>query len=115
MYNPVKIDGESIEFSDEAEHVGVLRSTHGNIPNILRRLTAHKKSVAANLFAGTARSHRGNLAACLKLEKIYAMPVLFSGLGSLVLSKSEVRMIDQHYMNVITDFIEQSLCRLLCT
>ena len=31
-YNPIKIDGESIEFSDEAEHVGVLRSTEATCP-----------------------------------------------------------------------------------
>ena len=62
---------------------------------------AHKKAVAANLFAGSARSHHGNLAACLRVEKIYAMPVIFSGPGSLVLSKAEVRMIEQHYMNII--------------
>ena len=105
-YNPIKIDGEGIKFSDEAEHVGILRSSHGNIPNILRRLTAHRKAVAANLFAGTARSHRGNLAACLRVERIYAMPVLFSGLGSLVLTKPEVRIVDQHYMNIIRNILK---------
>ena len=106
-YNPIRIAGENIGLSDEAEHVGILRcSSGGNIPHILNRFTAHRKSLAANLFAGSARSHRGNLVACLKLEKTYSLPVLLSGLGSLLLSKAEVRMIDQHYSNVLKNLLK---------
>ena len=72
----------------------------------MNRFAAHRGSIAANLFTGTARSHRGNLAASLKLEKLYASPVLFSGLASLALSKTEVNIIDQHYMNTIRALIK---------
>ena len=71
----------------------------------MNRFAAHRGSIAANLFTGTARSHRGNLAASLKIEKLYAAPVLFSGLASLVLSKTEVNLIDQHYMNTLRALI----------
>ena len=105
-YNPIRIGGENIKFSDEAEHVGIIRSSFGNLPNILSRFTAHRKSLAANLFTGSARRHRGNLAACLKLEKVYSLPVLLSGLGSLLLTKAEVRMIDQHYVNILRKLLK---------
>ena len=41
---------DSPDFVDEAEHVGFLRSTAGNLPHILNRLSAHKKSLAAKNF-----------------------------------------------------------------
>ena len=72
----------------------------------MNRFSAHRKALAAILFAGTARNHRGNLAASLQTEKTYASPVLFSGLGSLVLSKSEVNMIDQHYISTLRKLLK---------
>ena len=33
-------------FSDYAEHVGVIRSVSGNLPNILNRISSHKKALA---------------------------------------------------------------------
>ena len=35
LTNPVTINGTPVTFSSEAEHVGVIRSTAGNLPNIL--------------------------------------------------------------------------------
>ena len=105
-FNPININRNQISFSNQAEHVGVIRSCDGNIPNLMNRFAAHRGSIAANLFTGTARSHRGNLAASLKIEKLYAAPVLFSGLASLVLSKTEVNLIDQHYMNTLRALIK---------
>ena len=40
--NPIKVNGTAIKLSDQAEHVGVLRSVQGNMPNILQRITAFK-------------------------------------------------------------------------
>ena len=105
-FNPININGNHINFSHQAEHVGVIRSCDGNIPNLMNRFAAHRGSIAANLFTGTARNHRGNLAASLKIENLYASPVLFSGLASLALSKTEVNLIDQHYLNTIRALIK---------
>ena len=99
--NPINIDGVKIEFSTSAEHVGVLRSTTGNLPNILDRVAAHKKALGSVLAAGLARGHRGNLAAALKVEKLYACPVLMSGLASLFMTKSEVNIIANHYKSTL--------------
>ena len=46
LTNRISIDGINVEL-DEAEHVGVLRSTHGNIPHILNRISCHKKELAS--------------------------------------------------------------------
>ena len=102
--NPINIDGVKIEFSTSAEHVGVLRSTTGNLPNILDRVAAHKKALGSVLAAGLARGHRGNLAAALKVEKLYACPVLMSGLASLFMTKSEVNIIANHYKSTLKAF-----------
>ena len=48
-HNPIRIDGEHIKFVDQAEHVGVLRSTCGNLPNILERVASFKKALGSIL------------------------------------------------------------------
>ena len=105
-YNPISIGGKQINFSDMAEHVGVIRSVDGNLPHILNRIVAHKKALGAVCFSGIARSHRGNLAASMKIEKLYGLPVLFSGLASLVLTRSEVCIIDQHYIRTLRSLMK---------
>ena len=94
--NPIKIDGQAIEFVQTAEHVGVVRSTDGNLPHILSRISSHKKALGATLSAGLALSHRANPRASLKIHQVYASSVLMSGMASLYLSTAEVKIIDQH-------------------
>ena len=53
------------------------------------------------MSAGLARGRRGNPAASLKVSQLYGTPVLFSGLGSLVLSPAETKIIDHHYQQTI--------------
>ena len=89
--------GKQLDFSTSAEHVGVLRSVNGNLPHIMSRLSAHKRALMSVLPRGLAYSHRGNPAACLRIEKLYATPVLLSGLCSLVLSETEVTMVHQEH------------------
>ena len=108
-YNPLKIKDQPIDFSNQAEHVGVLRSTEGNLPHILGRIVAHKKALGSVLFCGAARNHRGNLAAAIKIEKLHAMPVLFSGVASLVLSNSEVNLLDQHYTCTLRNLLKANV------
>ena len=48
------------------------------------------------ICTGAARHHRGNPAASIRIEKLYATPKLMSGLGALVLLKSEKNIVDQH-------------------
>jgi hypothetical protein len=67
---------------------------------------AHKKKMGALLFTGIGRSHRGNPAASGKLEKLYGMPVPFSGTASLVLYDSEINIIDQHYKNTLCNLLK---------
>ena len=98
---PIFINEQNIPFSDLAEHVGVIRSTSGNGPAIMARISAHRKALASVLHTGIARSHRGNPASSIKIEKLYATPVLLSGISSLVLSSNEVKLIDIHYAETL--------------
>jgi hypothetical protein len=66
--NPIFMDGQEIPFSEKAVHVGVVRSTDGNLPHLLERILSHKKKLGAVMFTGIARSHRGNPAAAVKME-----------------------------------------------
>ena len=95
--SPVNIEGNKLKFVDTAEHVGILRSITGNMPNILSRITGHKKALGTILHTGAARHHRGNPAASLKLDQLKGISVLFSGLGALLLIKTEIDLIDNHH------------------
>ena len=80
----------------ETEHVGVKRSVAGNLAHIMGRFTPHTKALASLLPLGLALRNRANTAAALHLYRLYATPVLMSGMGTLILTKSEVKMIDQY-------------------
>ena len=95
---PISMAGHYVDFSSEAEHVGILRTTQaGNMPNLLARQSAHTRALYSVLPAGLARGHHGNPAAALRVEKLYGSPVLLSGLASLVLSTTEQTSLDHHY------------------
>ena len=93
-YNPIKIDGVPLVFVEQAEHVGVVRSIHGNLPNILLRVSAFKKALSSVVSCGLARGRRSNPTASLRILILYGTPVLMSGLASLVLSSKEVSIVD---------------------
>ena len=105
IINPINIDGNPICFSDTAEHVGILRSVEGNIPNIYQRLSFHRKALFSVLHSGIAKGHRGNPVAALRLEQIYGVPVLLSGLGSLVLKISEINIIESHQRSILRSLL----------
>ena len=112
MTNPININGAKVEFVERAEHVGIVRSTSsGNDIPIFSRITAHKNALAAVLHTGIARGHRGNPVASLRVEQLYGVPVLLSGLAPLVMTKAEESVIDSHHRDTVS-----SLQRLLpCT
>ena len=57
------------------------------------------------MSAGLARNHNSNPFAKLRVHAVYCVPVLFSGLASLVLSKEEVRIIDKHYQITLQNLL----------
>ena len=97
LLNPISVSGEPIDYSHMAEHVGIIRSVDGNMPHIMSRLSAHTNSLYSTMFTGIARKHRANPRVGLRIQQIYATPVLLSGLGSLVLSDSEIAIIENHF------------------
>ena len=95
--SPINIGGLRIGYCEEAVHVGILRSTKaGNMASIVARQSAHIKAVHAVLPAGIARGHAGNPAAAIRVERLYGVPVLMSGLAALVLNKTEIQSLDHH-------------------
>ena len=82
----ISVDSEIICPSTQASHVGIVRSVEGNSANIMERLSAHKRAVFAVLHAGLVRGHCANPMANLHVDKLYGVPVLLSGLSSLLLS-----------------------------
>jgi len=70
------IDGEVIEPSNEAEHVGVVRSVNGNLPNIMNRIASFKKALGAIASCSLARGHRANPKASLRILSTYCTPVM---------------------------------------
>ena len=107
LTNEVSINGTAVSFVSEAEHVGIVRSGQGNMVNIVKRISSHKKALAGLGAAGITRTNRTNPAASIRIHNVYALPVLFSGLASLVLSKAEIKTLSTHLKNML-----QSLQRL---
>ena len=101
LTNRISIDGLKVELVDEAEHVGVLRSTHGNMPHILNRISCHKKALASIGCVGMSLSQRVNPAANLRIHTLYAVPILYSGLASLVLKPKELYTLANHYKTTL--------------
>ena len=75
----LNIFGHPVQFETEAEHVGIVRSTTGNLPHLLSRFAAHRSSLFKVVPVGTGKVHRGT-AACLNANQTYCYPVLFSGI-----------------------------------
>ena len=108
-HNPINIEGNQIEFVDQAEHVGVVRSVLGNMPNIMQRVSAFKKALGSIISCGLARGHRSNPAASLRILTIYGTPVLMSGLASLVLTAKEISCVDQQYKKTLQNILKLSV------
>ena len=99
---PIVVEGQTIDYVDSAEHVGIRRSsTGGNMPHIIDRIAAHSRAMGALLQAGAARHHGANPSSSLHLEKLYGSRVLFSGSASLVLNKKEMNTLSQHHRRTI--------------
>ena len=95
--SPLVMAGSTLPLSQQADHVGVLRTTSGsNLPSITARIAGHTRSLYSVISCGMSRNHRGNPAASLRVESCYSAPVLFSGLSSLSLSPGEIEVLAVH-------------------
>ena len=100
----IDINGRNISFDSHALHLGVFH--HEKQPNnmscIVDRQSAHRRQLFSLLPAGMALRHSGNPEANLRVERIFCVPVLLSGLASLVLSQAEVNALSFYYKNTLT-------------
>ena len=106
---PLCLNGKSIPLSDQAEYVGLLRSSDcKNSLTLTARIAAHQRALYPILACGAARRHRGNPASSLRAEILYAGPCLYSGLASLILNKGDIETIMIY--QVKTFFLLKKLC-----
>ena len=96
--NTITVDCQEITPSHGATHVGVVRCGEGNGPNIAARVSVNRSAMYSVVSAGLAKGHRANPAAWLRVEEIYCITFLLSGLGCLVLTGKEEKMLEQHYI-----------------
>ena len=106
ILSPIHISDKEIPSVSSAEHVGVIRSVAGNLPHIQQRLSSHRKALSAILFSGMARRHRANPLASLRANTIFGIPVLYSGLASLILNKHETDIINQHVKETVQNLLK---------
>ena len=106
ILSPININMERIPFVETAEHVGVMRATQGNLPHIHKKIVSHRKSLGAILSAGLARRHRANPLASIRAERIFATPVLFSGMAALILKKSETDILTSHVKQTLEGLLK---------
>ena len=101
LTSTISIDDTPIEFVDVAEHVGIIRSPSGNLHHIHSRVKAHTKKLFSLLPAGLARNQNANIAAAIKVESIYALPVLLSGVAPLNLSDQDIAILHAHHRKTL--------------
>ena len=89
MISPLSIGNTPVQFATTAEHVGVLRSVSGNLPHLQQRIVSHRSSLAQILSMGMSKKHRASPIAALRAENIFTTPILYSGVASLLVTKSE--------------------------
>ena len=106
VVSPIHLGPTNIKFVNVAEHVGVTRSTSGNLPHIQQRIASHKKSLCGILYAGLSRRHRANPLSSLKAESTFCSPVLFSGVGSLILSRPEIETLSSYVKTTIENLLK---------
>ena len=97
----IEIENTKINFSETAEHVGIVRSSSSNLPHILDRIAAHRKSLFAVRPAGLARRHNTNQAAALSVQNTFSLPVLLSGVACLSLTTSDHNVLDKHFKSTL--------------
>ena len=96
LISPLSIGNTPVKFATTAEHVGVLRSVCGNLPHLQQRIVSHRRSLAQILCMGMSKRHRANPIASLRAETIFTTPILYSGVASLLISKSETDILSLH-------------------
>ena len=103
---PLTINNKTIEFTEFAEHVGVIRSPEGNLPHIQNRVKSHMKALFSVLPAGLSRNQNTNPAASLRIQSTYANPVLLSGVAPLILRDDELSILHSHHKNILQNLLK---------
>ena len=75
----------------------MVRAASGsNLSAIQSRISAHIRAMAPLVAAGASKQHFASPAATIRAEALYGVPVLLSGLASLVLTKGELNILSRY-------------------
>ena len=94
---PLVMDGATILPTTESDHLGILRSSAGNMPSLVACLSAYDRAIFSVLPAGLARQYASNPAAALRVQRRYGEPVLPSGIPSLIINKGQLDALSHHH------------------
>ena len=76
--------------------MGVVRA-EDNSTHIMDRAAAHRRAVFAILHRGSACGHRASPTASSRVEKVFCLSVLLSGMASIIFTNKEEKLLDQQY------------------
>ena len=97
------VGGAPVTISSQATHLGIVRSGHpsSNSPAVVTRIAAHACALFGLLNLGLAKGHRTPPATALRIELIFASPVLYSGLAPLLLTKPELSTLNVYSRKIL--------------
>ena len=95
------MNSTALLLSTEAEHLGIIRTPDvKNTSALVARIAAHDWVLSSLLSAGLAKGHKTNPCTALKALQVYCTPILLSGIASLILTKSDYKLLDLHYRKI---------------
>ena len=102
------VGGASVPISSQATHLGIVRSGHhtSNSPAVVTRIAAHARALFRLLNLGLAKGHMTPPATSLRIEAIFAAPVLFSRLAPLLLTKPEVSTLNVYTRKILWSILK---------
>ena len=93
------VGGNAVQY---LRKVTIVRSSDSsNLPHIIDRISSHRRALFGVLPAGLAKKHNANPAASLRVQNVYALSVLLSGLASIPLTNPDIAILEKHYKNML--------------
>ena len=101
-YFPIQLLDNPMETTENETHLGIQRvPSNSATPTVKIRITTARRSTYAMMGAGLHGLNGLNPAISLQLIKIYIIPRLLYGLEAMILTESDVKMIETYYRTLL--------------
>jgi hypothetical protein len=104
---------DKLTVNDSFEHLGILRSTKGNMELVNQRVGLARRTVYALIPAGLHGQDGLSPAVAKKIIITYVLPRMLFGLEAVVLNATQVQSLETAYRKILRDL--QSLCKSVAT